>query len=384
MPSLQLLARRNRTISWVDQFPTRPAPSPSPSSEVNFGGAQTTHGSEIAPLFAQEDSDSDPSSSTLSLNSPFSSDLHLAIQSLTPQTTITDQQSEITMLTSPRDLSPFKGKPLWEPDDEEWEGIDAIHISSTYKASFRDPRRCSPQKTTNASTLSRFSSTITSFLPFSPAKLAAEARLRDEEELRDKLEELGNTYYSDPAGDVHDTAAGSYRNLGFSLSWTLYVRAAFNATGLWYETFASPVAGSSPIVNGVPAWDTFIPINASFSFPVSSPFLPPPSSCQSQQSTVPLESSPRKILLASPTSPPQWTQGPKKDNEEENDTINPTDEKFVLYQRRVLARFFLRDIWIRFEGRYECKATWEVDGAVSEVRLRRAVVGFPGDNDYGG
>jgi hypothetical protein len=50
----------------------------------------------------------------------------------------------------------------------------------------------------------------------------------------------------------------------------------------------------------------------------------------------------------------------------------------------VLARFFLRDIWIRFEGRYECKATWEVDGAVSEVRLRRAVVGFPGDNDDDG
>ncbi|RYO13334.1 hypothetical protein AA0111_g12300 [Alternaria arborescens] len=91
MPSLQLSTRRNRTISWVDQLSTRPTLSPSPSSEVNFGGAQTTHGSEIAPLFAQEDSDSDPSSSTLSLNSPFSSDLHLAIQSLTPQTTIADQ-----------------------------------------------------------------------------------------------------------------------------------------------------------------------------------------------------------------------------------------------------------------------------------------------------
>ncbi|CAN9145952.1 unnamed protein product [Alternaria alternata] len=384
MPSLQLSATRHRTISWVDQLPTRSAPSLSPSSEVNFGGAQTTHGSKIAPLFAQENSDSDPSSSTLSLNSPFSSDLHLAIQSLTPQTTIADQQSEITMPTSPRDLSPFKGKPLWEPDDKEWEDIDAIQISSTYKASFRDPRRCSPQKTTNASTLSRFSSTITSFLPFSPAKLAAEARLRDEEELRDKLEELGNTYYSDPAGDLHDTVAGSYRNLGFSLSWALYVRASFSATGLWYETFASPIAGSSPIINGVPAWDTFIPINAPFSFPVSSSFLPPPSSSQSPQSTVPLESSPRKILLAGPTSPPQWMQGSKKDNEEENDTINPTDERFVLYQSRVLARFFLRDIWIRFEGRYECKATWEVDGAVSEVRLRRAVVGFPGDNDDDG
>ncbi|CAN9255241.1 unnamed protein product [Alternaria alternata] len=209
MPSLQLSATRHRTISWVDQLPTRSAPSLSPSSEVNFGGAQTTHGSKIAPLFAQENSDSDPSSSTLSLNSPFSSDLHLAIQSLTPQTTIADQQSEITMPTSPRDLSPFKGKPLWEPDDKKWEDIDAIQISSTYKASFRDPRRCSPQKTTNASTLSRFSSTITSFLPFSPAKLAAEARLRDEEELRDKLEELGNTYYSDPAGDLHDTVVAS-------------------------------------------------------------------------------------------------------------------------------------------------------------------------------
>jgi hypothetical protein len=42
-------------------------------------------------------------------------------------------------------------------------------------------------------------------LPSSPAKLASEVRLREEEKPRDKLEELGNSYYSDPGGDIHDT-----------------------------------------------------------------------------------------------------------------------------------------------------------------------------------
>jgi len=65
---------------------------------------------------------------------------------------------------------------------------------------------------------------------------------------------------------------------------------------------------------------------------------------------------------------------------EEEDKISPTNEKFVLYQSRTLARYLLRDVWIRLEGRYECKATWEVDGVGREVRLRRALVGF-GDED---
>jgi len=64
----------------------------------------------------------------------------------------------------------------------------------------------------------------------------------------------------------------------------------------------------------------------------------------------------------------------------EEDEISPTNEKFVLYQSRMLARYLLRDVWVRLEGRYECKATWEVDGVGMEVRLRRALVGF-GDED---
>lgn len=70
----------------------------------------------------------------------------------------------------------------------------------------------------------------------------------------------------------------------------------------------------------------------------------------------------------------------EEEEEEENNDISPTNEKFVLYQSRALARYLLRDVWIRFEGWYECKATWEVDAVVRSVRLKRAVVGFAEDD----
>ncbi|KAI4698153.1 uncharacterized protein J4E84_001288 [Alternaria hordeiaustralica] len=458
MSSPRPTSRRIRTISWADQIPKQAAKSPPPSSYLDVGEAQTKHGSEIAPLFAQEDFDSSPSSSTLSLNSHFSSSPHLPTQPPTHQ-----PDTANAMPTSMRDLSPFKGKPLWEPDDDEWAELDASHISSTFKATFKEPSQHSPEKSTNTSTLSRFSATLTSFIPSSPTKRASEALLREEEALRDRLEELQNTYYSNPAGDICDKVmtsvflpgsqyfhhnqsresvraphvidleayfhtqdplvgtayprlsdavatilshtgkecveafldprveefvyrrevernkagsifvirrkgntvikqqAGSYRNLGFSLSWTLYVKAMIGATGLWYDTYASPVAGSTPIVDGVPAWDTFVPIGT------EDPFL------QLSPETSQPNISPRKIILSSPR--PQ-----KKEVEDEDDGISPTNEKFVLYQSRTLARYLLRDIWVRLEGRYECKATWEVDGVGREVRLRRALVGF-GDED---
>jgi len=192
-------SRRIRTISWADQIPKQSAKSPPPSSDLDVGEAQTKHGSEIAPLFAQEDFDSSPSSSTLSLNSPFSSSPHLPAQPPTHQPDTAD-----TMPTSLRDLSPFKGQPLWEPDDEEWAELDATQIFSTFKATFKEPSQNSPQKSTNISTLSRFSATLTSFIPSSPTKRAFDAILREEEALRDRLEELQNTYYSNPAGDICD------------------------------------------------------------------------------------------------------------------------------------------------------------------------------------
>lgn len=70
----------------------------------------------------------------------------------------------------------------------------------------------------------------------------------------------------------------------------------------------------------------------------------------------------------------------EEEEEVENNDISPTNEKFVLYQSRALARYLLRDVWVRFEGRYEYKATWEVDAVVRSVRLKRAVVGFAGDD----
>jgi hypothetical protein len=128
-------------------------------------------------------------------------------------------------------------------------------------------------------------------------------------------------------------------------------------------------------VNGVPAWDTFLLVHTPFLL------LPPSSDSVAVRTT---DTEPRKIVLA---TPPLYTKGVKeaKEDEEkrhvESDDISPTDEKFVLYQSRALARYLLKDIWVRFEGRYECKATWEVDGVVKEVRLKRAVVGFAGQDE---
>jgi hypothetical protein len=204
-PSPRPLASRIRTVSWSDQIRSRAATSPSPSSDLDLPEAQTTHGSENAPLFEQNYSDSSPSSSTLSLNSPFSSNLYLPMRPRTYQTDIANP-----MPANLRDLSPFKGKPLWEPEDDEWAEMDAKHISSTFKASFKDPGQYSPRKTrTSTGTLSHLTTTLTSFLPSSPTKRTSDAVLREEEALRDNLEELQNTYYSNPAGDLCDTVMKS-------------------------------------------------------------------------------------------------------------------------------------------------------------------------------
>jgi hypothetical protein len=144
------------------------------------------------------------------------------------------------------------------------------------------------------------------------------------------------------------------------------VKSVIGATGSWYETYASPVAGSTPVIDGVTAWDSFSPVGAEDAGLLVSL---PSTSCHS---VVTPAISPRKIVLARP---------PKKEEGEESGEVSPREEKFVLFQSRALARYLLRDVWVRFEGRYECKATWEVGGVVREVRLKRALVGFGGDED---
>jgi hypothetical protein len=144
------------------------------------------------------------------------------------------------------------------------------------------------------------------------------------------------------------------------MQWTLYIKSTFNATGQWYEQYANLKAGSTPIVNGVPQWDEFTPVNDEHS--------PTPSTQPSSTKTP--DSSPRKIL---------FSNSKKK---QEQDELSPKNPKFMLFQSRVLAQFLLSDIWVRFDGMFECRATWEADGEVNQVRLKRALVGF-GDDGYG-
>ena len=172
--------------------------------------------------------------------------------------------------------------------------------------------------------------------------------------------------------------AGSYRDLGFSLQWSLYVKSGFGATGQWHDDYATPVAGSTPIVDGVVMWDVFTPISA------TSPDKDDDGQAKAGgcwphraehrsngNSVVPApQTSPRKIPLADANT-----------NEEgkgqcQDDEISPRNAKFALYQSRLLARYLLWDIWVRLESRYECKASWEADGKVKELRLKRALVGF--------
>jgi hypothetical protein len=112
-------------------------------------------------------------------------------------------------MASPPVLSPFAGS-IWDPSDDEWAEVDAQHIVSTFKASFKDPNQHGPHK---SGALSRFGSTIirylppspTKLIPSSPTKLAQDATLKHEEALRDKLELLQNTYHTNPTGDLHDS-----------------------------------------------------------------------------------------------------------------------------------------------------------------------------------
>ncbi|KAF1841931.1 uncharacterized protein K460DRAFT_293553, partial [Cucurbitaria berberidis CBS 394.84] len=144
----------------------------------------------------------------------------------------------------------------------------------------------------------------------------------------------------------NEVFAGAYRNFGFTLQWSLYVKSLINAIGQWHEVYAALKPGMTPIVNGVPQWDAFELDDV-------------------HSETERLnDGSPRKIELSSP----------KKKSAHDN--LSPTDPKFMLYQSRLLAKYLLWDIWVRFDGLCECRATWEADGEVRDVRVKRALVGF--------
>ncbi|CBX91099.1 hypothetical protein IAQ61_002559 [Plenodomus lingam] len=148
--------------------------------------------------------------------------------------------------------------------------------------------------------------------------------------------------------------AGGYRNLGFKLHWVAYVRAVVGVRGEWYEVFAAAGPGHTRIRDGVVAWDEFCADGD-----------------EGERSGTGAEDK-RKPRLA--------LAGLEKTQEMEGSGEQLVEAKFILFQSRILARALLWDIWVRFEEMNECKATWEADGVVTNVRLQRALLGF-GEED---
>lgn len=469
--------KNTRRVSWADQV----ANANTNASSIDVRGQQVTPDTKQAPQSLQ-DTESGISGSTLSLNSPFHSNLSLVPKSTRDainyktikksQGTKIKQQLNNYTLAAVRDISPFKGS-IWDPEDDEWADVDARNVADTFRASYKDP---GPYSSRKATALSRFGSSIQdtfgSLLSLSPTKKAADQKLRDEEQIRDRLEVLGNTYYCNAEGDLCDEImqqvflggsryiemsisprrmhvinleayfkaqdlllqqakprlcdavatvlshtnrecieafldptigefvyrreldrnkaglilvvrrtgnqvivssrhiislcqsltyrqVGSYRNFGFTLQWTLYVKSLISSTGQWHEVYATLKPGYTTIVNGIPDWDNFMPGHAAQE-PVSQP-----------EHTVsePSAQIPRRIELSSPKKKPAAAD------------LSPEDTKFALYQSRLLARYLLQDIWVRFDGLWECRATWEADGDVTHVRLKRALVGFGDDEE---
>jgi hypothetical protein len=103
--------------------------------------------------------------------------------------------------TATRGMSQYKGS-VWEPEEDEWD--DASKVVETFKASYKTPK---PPNPTKAGALACFGtaiqSTVKSMLA-SPARRAKDEEERHEGEMREKIEELGNTYYCDPKGDLND------------------------------------------------------------------------------------------------------------------------------------------------------------------------------------
>ncbi|KAH7077723.1 hypothetical protein BKA63DRAFT_508896, partial [Paraphoma chrysanthemicola] len=153
--------------------------------------------------------------------------------------------------------------------------------------------------------------------------------------------------------EVH---CGAYVTFGFMKQWKLYVKSLISITGQWHEVYATTKPGIMPIENGLVEWGTI----------------------KSDLGMVPKEETspgavpePRKLEL-SPS---------KKKAAVILDVVNETNPKFMLYQARFLARWFLWDMWFYFDKRYDCKAIWEADGKPAEVRLRRDLVGGEDEKD---
>jgi hypothetical protein len=124
---------------------------------------------------------------------------------LNPYKTIRRAEGKLmsSTLSAARDISPFKGN-MWDPEDDEWAEMDANKVVETFQASYKSPVPRSPTKASAMSYFgTAFQQTVKSVL-VSPKKKVAEEKIQEEERVRDKIEELENTWYCDPEGDAND------------------------------------------------------------------------------------------------------------------------------------------------------------------------------------
>lgn len=148
----------------------------------------------------------------------------------------------------------------------------------------------------------------------------------------------------------NEVICGAYRNLGFKMLWKVYVKSVVGVTGEWYETFAAMGAGEMVVGEGGPEWNHLQTGGEN-----------------EGEAVIEEKKGERKLELGS--SPK------KKDGKKKADDGGETDPKLMLFQSRVLATHLLWDVWVRLDGKYECRATWSADGEEEIVRLGREVVG---------
>ena len=77
-------------------------------------------------------------------------------------------------------------------------------VADTFKASYKMPMPRSPQPTSAISYIGASIQNTVKSAWLSPTKKAADQKLREDERLQDEIEELCNTYYYDPNGDLND------------------------------------------------------------------------------------------------------------------------------------------------------------------------------------
>lgn len=108
-------------------------------------------------------------------------------------------------LEAARGISPFiRSSNMWDPEDDEWEEINTRRIADSFKESYKLPAKHSADR---AGPLSSFGATMRSTVKSvwtSTAKKAAEDEMRQAERVNDQIDELENTWFCDPEGDLSD------------------------------------------------------------------------------------------------------------------------------------------------------------------------------------